>query len=198
MKAQLLVSSLLMAAPAMADIQGSYASECVALEDASLIQEAVYTEEGTFAWNQRLFADLECGTEIYSFTYEGKYLLGEEAAIDYVFAGVSITPTLDPVSDAWNENALCGLAEWETGVATDVTGLECGGQQMIAADTPFFDIIREVEGGIQLGLPTEELNGSAPEVRPADFDEALTLFTVVEEEPAPVEPAPEEPVDGAE
>ena len=170
MKAFLLATAATLSAPLAAEISGSYQSACIALEDASIIQEATY-EEGAFNWTQKVFGDTECGTNIYNLSYSGAYELTGEQQIDYTFELVELIPTLEPVAQGWTTNKLCGLENWEAGSALDVTGLECGGQQMLDSGTAFFDLIKETETGIHFGLPSEELDGSTAEKRPTEFDE---------------------------
>lgn len=169
------VGGLMSTSLAFADIEGVYKSGCDSLDAVSLKRTIEFGKDQSFVFSQLVHADLECATPAYTFDYIGNYEMPAKGQINWIFKDVYVTPTVEPIAQIFNESELCGITTWTAGIASLVTNLECDGQIILTSGSVFYDIMREVEGGIQLGLATDEETGSSPETRPTEFEETIYL-----------------------
>jgi len=174
----LLAGSLFLALPAAAEVQGTYASDCQVIESVSTTLALDFAPEA-LTQVQRVFMDTKCQAAGYDLTISGPYILDESTgALDYTLDAISLTPLNAQVAAAFNIQKLCGLTGWSKGKAQTISGLTCGEQDMPAAGSVSYDVVKEVEGGIQTGKPSDVLDGSTAEKRPTEVDESLTYKLV--------------------
>ena len=185
LKRAVIISTCMFSATVLAQDE---ASKFNSYETACVIEQEVQTKRSLdlsseeFILGQTIFLDEACEQAAYSFDYTGSYLRDLEAqSIDWFLEKALITPESELIANAFIQNRLCGLTEWKSGVAVDVTGLECQGSVILEKPSYYYDLIKETPEGIYLGKPSEELNGSTPESRPVEFEETLYVPVAVEE-----------------
>jgi len=175
----LVAGALCVSAVGMADVQGLYQADCWSVEEDGLsVGRSINFEKETATQLQTIYGDLTCAAPAYTFTFQGPYAIEAGGAIDFTSASIQLTAVDDRIAASFAAARLCGIADWETGVAQEVAGLDCGGTQIPAANSVTYDLVKEVEGGIVFGAATEDKDGSTLEKRPTEYDEA-TIFKAV-------------------
>lgn len=175
----LVASALCVSGAAMAGVQGLYQADCWSVQDEGLsVGRSINFEKETATQVQTIYGDLTCAQPAYSFTFEGPYTIAQDGATDFTSSSIQLTALDARIAASFAAAQLCGIADWEAGVAKEVAGLDCGGTQIPAANSVTYDRVKEVEGGIVFGAVTEEKDGSTLEKRPTEYDET-TLFKAV-------------------
>jgi hypothetical protein len=175
----LVVGALCVSGAAMAEVQGLYQADCWSVQEEGLsVGRSVNFEKETATQVQTIYGDLTCTQAAYSFTFLGPVAIAEDGAVDFTSASIQLTAIDARIAASFAAAKLCGIADWEAGVAKEVAGLDCGGTQIPAANSVTYDRVKEVAGGIVFGAVTEDKDGSTLEKRPTEYDEA-TLFKAV-------------------
>lgn len=160
-----------------------YQTSCLLEEEGISTIRSLGLAAETFVLGQEVYLDEACATAGYRFDYTGSYTRDPAAeTVDWLLEKVAITPDNDMIAGAFNQNKLCGIDTWEASVGIDVTGLECQGNVLLDGPTYFYDRLRETDEGIVLGLPSEDADGSTPELRPVEFEDVL--YAPVNEQPS--------------
>jgi hypothetical protein len=167
------VAALLLSSPAWAKIEGLYGSDCLQVDGLSAVKDFLF-ENSRFEMVQTVFGDTACDGAVYDFSFSGPYVFDQvSSGLDLTFSNVRLTALDSRIVHAFNAVALCGITDWELEIPVEVSGLACGGQTIPGRDSRIYDIIREVEGGVQMGLPEDLRNGSSPGKRPEAFDDLI-------------------------
>lgn len=175
----LVVGALCVSGAAMAEVQGLYQADCWSVQEEGLsVGRSVNFEKETATQVQTIYGDLTCAQAAYSFTFQGPVAIAEDGAVDFTSASIQLTAIDARIAASFAAAKLCGIADWEAGVAKEVAGLDCGGTQIPAANSVTYDRVKEVAGGIVFGAVTEDKDGSTLEKRPTEYDET-TVFKAV-------------------
>ncbi|MCX6131368.1 MAG: hypothetical protein NTX25_20190, partial [Proteobacteria bacterium] len=84
-----------------------------------------------------------------------------------------LTALDEQVAENFNQHQLCGISNWQVGVAEDVAGLNCGDKQIPALQLRVFDRLRAEGDTIRMSRPSSEFNGSSEELRPRELDTSV-------------------------
>jgi hypothetical protein len=169
----LALGALCVSSMAMAEIQGLYQADCWPVQEEGLsVGRSVDFGKETATQVQTIYGDLSCSAAAYSFTFEGPYSIAADGAIDFTSASIQLTALDTRIAENFTANQLCGVANWEVGVAHEVAGLDCGGTQIPDANSVTYDRVKEVEGGIVFGAVKDGNDGSTSEKRPKEYDES--------------------------
>jgi hypothetical protein len=112
----------------------------------------------------KVFGTFQEGGE--SMHVKGAYHLDSTVSrVEMVFQDGGIIPMVNMVR-------LCGFSDWKKGVAKDVTGRKCHGQQMPTAGARHYDIVQADAEKLLSGKHTAELDGTSAEKCPQELDTA--------------------------
>jgi hypothetical protein len=175
----LVAGALGLSSMAMADIQGLYQADCWSIQEEGLsVGRSINFEKETATQVQTIYGDLTCAQPAYSFTFQGPYSIAADGAADFTSASIQLTALDERIAASFAAAGLCGISNWEAGVAQEVAGLDCGGTQIPAVNSVTYDRVKEVQGGLVFGAVTDEKDGTTLEKRPTDYDES-TIFKAV-------------------
>ncbi len=161
------------APPVLAEIRGLYGSDCLNVAGLSAYKDLAFEQE-QLTQVQTIFSDDACENAAYNFKIKGPYQLDmSRGALDYEIELVELTPLTEEIAEAFRDHHLCGLDDWELGVAKDVAGQDCGEQVLPPKQVKVYDRLMEDAEGIRLGEAHDEFNGSSPELRPLSFDTVI-------------------------
>lgn len=153
-------------------IVGTWTSGCIKNEFGQIntFKSTNVYNENTFVINQDAgVTETDCTLDpSIKVLYEGTYVIGEALEdgfqIDMEFTKVTWTLTEAAVPAFFNDNALCGITNWETGVAQDVlSSTSCLKSKKV------YDIVKIVGDKIGFGEPAGENDAMSPEGRPDKF-----------------------------
>ena len=161
-------------------IEGSsWGSNCAPTGQLYDFRTANFTN-GQFSMTSSAYADYRCSTGLLKMEAKGTYTIGSVissttnyVAIDEVLINMLVTPLNASVVSSYNTNSFCGFTNWALGVAKDVAGLVCNGEQVTASGTAGFDIYYASNGVLNFGLFDASHDGSSASTRPVDLDKTF-------------------------
>ncbi len=159
--------------PLKAEIRGLYGTNCLEGHGVSAIKDLLFREQ-TMETVQTIYSDAHCEVPAYDFSFSGPYDLDTLSRfLNYAYTSIKLGALSEETVAKFNQEALCGITDWQINQAREVSGLNCGGQIIPEKGTRAFDIIREraTDDSVQLGLIGETTDGLSPEKRPKEFEE---------------------------
>lgn len=184
------------ATSAMADVVGEWETDCTMIKEGGvkvyLTDYYNLAEDGTFTQENAVYQDKKCTKLFILNTFEGSYTTAAGANgmtnVDFTLEKhyFTFSALLKPAMAIFNKDALCGYTDWDTDVKKEVTGRKCelnvlGKTQefptLQKAET-IYTIASESNGEMQMGLPTEDLDGSSADKRPDSLNKDMTYLII--------------------
>jgi hypothetical protein len=141
------------------ELSGDWLSDC--LSDGSSGQELYVVHAESFTDTAFAFTISEnrsdgCRNLAVTFNASGTYATGRAdgvagTGIDLTYGASTMTPASGLVANFMNSDATCGLTNWQSGAANDVSGLVCNGQQVPARGAVVHDAYTLANGQLTFG-----------------------------------------------
>lgn len=158
------------------EYEGTWTSPCI--KDQEIYTKDVWKATGSeLTHEMSIYGDAECSTKYVEVLLKGTLDIGVPSQAvamsretQMIFSLVTLTPQHEIVTGVLNGNKICGLENWQTGVAKNVAGANCENQQMPKIGDSVYNLISLQNNVLYLGKLTEQLNGTSPEKRPRELD----------------------------
>lgn len=161
----LCVSSLAFASDYTTEYEGTWETECTAIENQQLsAKDSVVFSGNTYLQTSVIYADGECKTAYQTVKLSGTFVVGnnfevkEEAEtkvakkIDGTLESLLIAFHIQEFIDRINQMNFCGLSNWALDEFQDITGLTCQLTMVPEKGTMIYDIAYISENNLQFGI----------------------------------------------
>jgi len=116
-------------AHASENLAGDYFQACNGNHEGDFYEQHLNILNDTIKWKFIAYEDESCKTPYLIFLREYKNLADDHSKITTAFEKASYVSLTDEVTKSLNMIHYCGLNNWKTHVARDVTGLKCDDYQ---------------------------------------------------------------------
>ena len=110
-------------------LSGDYFQACNGNHDGDFYEQHLNITDETIKWKFIAYEDESCKTPYLIFLREYKNVSDDQSQITTLFEKASYVSLTDEVTRSLNLIHYCGLSNWKTHVARDVTGLKCDDYQ---------------------------------------------------------------------
>lgn len=164
-------------------IEGStWSTSCTSAGQGYYDTRSANFTNGQFTMSQSGFSDASCASGYLKMDVTGTYVFSgviddkkNYVGVDETLASITVTPLSATIVSYYNTNSYCGFTNWTLNVAKNITGLNCGGDQISAAGTVGYDIYYASNGILNFGLYDSTHNGTSTVTRPEELDTAFSF-----------------------
>lgn len=89
--------------------------------------------------------------------------------INYTVHDAKLTPSSEAAAGVLNDAKMCGATDWQSGVAKEITGVDCLGKKFSEGQV-IFDIYDEEDGNLYVGKSSFFRDGDTSDSRPGALD----------------------------
>ena len=144
-------------------------------------EQLAFGSLGEFIENTTVYSDASCATLMTTLVEKGTYSslapaggLPNATNINFMATNYTVTPNSDAAAKLMNEAKYCGVTDWTSGTAVDITGKTCLGVPYNNGDVTF-DIYQITGNQLTLGKSKLLLAKTSAGSRPTELDTSNVL-----------------------